>query len=317
MNEIDKNSDGSDLFEEFEFKPITEGLGFHKKAEQIKNSISESRLGHSTSGRIIPDRPSTLSESARAQAPAPTPATDSMAKLMASLPPMKTPNLDFKEDAASPISTSTKQIASELSRTTPQPSGFRQSEFQARLEESFAKAFPQPGGAKARSRTSAVRASAAAAAPLQTQNLSLEPIAASISGAIVDALTVVGVSILCLVIILSITKADLFALLHNSQTDTITQFNLVLLFASALQLYMLVARSFFGITLGEWAFDAQLGSAKDQKKALYPLQVAIRTLIATATLFVLPIISKLTGKDLLRPFSGLQLYGRANDQENI
>ena len=141
-----------DLFEEFEFKPLTEGLGFHKKAEQIKTGIQDTRLGDSLSGRLIPDRPMMQDLSK----PIATPAADSMSKLMATLPPMNSMKLDFIEERPTAISRTTKQLATELSQPTPakNPSGFRQTEFQARLEESFAKAFPQPGVRKARARRS-------------------------------------------------------------------------------------------------------------------------------------------------------------------
>ena len=33
-----------DPFDEFEFKPLTEGLGFHKKAEQLKSDVKSTRL---------------------------------------------------------------------------------------------------------------------------------------------------------------------------------------------------------------------------------------------------------------------------------
>ncbi len=301
MNDIENNQD-PDLFDEFEFKPLTEGLGFHKKAEQIKSQMAGSRLGDSASSRVIPDRPpmspNMMTDFAPAK-PAVTPATDSMAKLMANLPP---------------ISPNTKRMATELSRpmvaATPAPtvSGFRQTEFQARLEESFAKAFPQ----------TTVRKAKINAANTAIHGAKLSPIAGSISSAVVDALTVVGMSILCLVILLTITEANLFGLLTNAQTDKVTQANLALLFLSTLQLYMLVARSFFGMTLGEWAFDAQLGTPADQAKPLYPIRVALRTLIATATGFLLPLISIIAQRDILRPLTGLQLFGRIqNDQENI
>lgn len=306
-----------DLFDEFEFKPLTEGLGFHKKAEQIKMQISDSRIGESVSGRVIPDRPAMMSEPAARPA---TPATDSMSKLMANLPPMRTSSLDFVEPSGSartstPISRTTKQVATELNRpiaATPAPvvsgHGFRQSEFQARLEESFSRAFPQ----------TTVRKNKINAATATTHGTALTPIAGTVSSAIVDALTVVGISILCLVIILSITQVDLFGLLTNAQTDSITQVNLALLFISTLQLYMLVARSFFGMTLGEWAFDSQLGTPADQSKPLYPVRVVWRTLLATATAFVLPLISILANRDMLRPLTGLQLFSRAdNDQESL
>src|SRR3954470_8010743 len=123
MNDIEpKNipAQDPDLFDEFEFKPLTEGLGFHKKAEQIKNQIADSRLGETASSRVIPDRPpmtaNMMSDTPAAKAV--TPASDSISKLMANLPPMKTSNLDFVEPsgsrASTPISQTTKKVASEL-----------------------------------------------------------------------------------------------------------------------------------------------------------------------------------------------------------
>lgn len=317
MKEIEGTSEGQDFFEEFEFKPLSEGLGFHRKAEQIKTSIADTRLGDMQSGRIIPDRPSMMTEPAAAK-PAATPASDSISKLMANLPPMKTSSLDFVEEKKTPISKTTKQVASELTRpmaaATAAPivsdRGFRQSEFQKSLEESFSKAFPQPTVRKTKVNTARTQTAAAV-------ETSLTPMAANLSSAIVDALTVAGISILCLVILLTITHADLFGLLNNAQTDNITQVNLVLLFLSTLQLYMLVARSFLGLTLGEWAFDTQLGSTADQTRASYPLKVAWRTLLITGTAFVLPLISMIARQDILRPLTGLQLFGRGNDQENL
>lgn len=310
MNDIERNPE-ADLFDEFEFKPLTEGLGFHKKAEQIKNSISDSRLGESLSGRIIPDRPAMMNEPTPTK-PIQTPASDSISKLMSNLPPMRAGSLDFTEQAPTPISRTTKQVATELTRATeavPSAHGFRQTEFQARLEESFSRAFPSNTVRKAKVNSKVTNTNS---------DTSLTPIAASISSAVVDALTVVGVSILCLVIILTITQVDLFGLLHNAKTDKLTQGNLILLFLSTLQLYMLVARSFVGVTLGEWAFDAQLGTSSEQATPYYPLQVVLRTILATGSMFVLPIVSLISGKDILRPLTGLQLYGRSiNDNENI
>jgi hypothetical protein len=86
---------------------------------------------------------------------------------------------------------------------------------------------------------------------------------------------------------------------------------LALLFVSVLQLYMLTARSFFGASLGEWAFDLQLGTDEEQQKTFFPLLSALRTLVITFTGFViLPIISLLAKRDITRHIGGLQLYRR-------
>ena len=44
-------------FDEFEFKPLTEGLGFHKKAEKIKTEIKSASLARETTARAIPEAP--------------------------------------------------------------------------------------------------------------------------------------------------------------------------------------------------------------------------------------------------------------------
>jgi hypothetical protein len=83
------------------------------------------------------------------------------------------------------------------------------------------------------------------------------------------------------------------------------------LFISGLQLYLLTARSFFGASLGEWAFDVQLGSDHDQKQPVYPLLVAWRTILVTVTGFViLPLLSLVFRRDLAKIFTGLQTYQR-------
>ncbi len=75
-------------------------------------------------------------------------------------------------------------------------------------------------------------------------------------------------------------------------------------------LYLIVARCFFGRTIGEWMYHLHLGSLCDQDKATYPLRVFIRTFVIFISGFVLfPILSHFFNKDLLVYFSGLELHG--------
>jgi hypothetical protein len=335
----------NDPFEEFEFKPLTEGLGFHKKAEQVKADKDLSRLTHDRVSRSVPERPPVSPQpSAQAMAPsggattftgtlnaananlnttasaaAPTPASDSISKIMSTLPPsFGSPSLDFLEEKKP--ATRAAIPGSLASQAPPLAPAYKNAEFQSRLEESFAKAFPKSAvrtRAEAKSETetkkrtlkSAMTAAAPVApAPFSTTGGALFARAASIPSAIVDGFAVLGISVLCLVIILMLTKADLVGLLTNAQTDGPAQMHLVILFVVMLQLYMLVCRSFVGATLGEWSFDTQLGSNDDQQQSAYPLKVVGRTLLITATAFVLPVLSALLNRDLMAPLTGLSLF---------
>lgn len=139
----------------------------------------------------------------------------------------------------------------------------------------------------------------------------LVPVAVNFSAALIDAMVVAGISTILLVCIITITQINLVAMLSNASTDTATQKNLVFLFLAVLQMYMLVSRAFFGATLGEWAFDTQLGTETQQRKLSYPLQVLVRSLIVTFTgLLTIPLLSFAFKRDLGKYVSGLQLFRR-------
>jgi hypothetical protein len=103
----------------------------------------------------------------------------------------------------------------------------------------------------------------------------------------------------------------LVGLLTNAHTDGATRIHLVTLTLAVMQMYMLVSRAFFGASLGEWAFEMQLGSEAQQRKPIYPLQVIARTLVTTLTgLILLPLLSFGFGRDIAKYFTGAQLYRR-------
>jgi len=112
-----------------------------------------------------------------------------------------------------------------------------------------------------------------------------------------------------LISLLMITKVDLMKVFTNTQTDMMTQLSLAVLFTALYQMYVIVARSFFGKTLGEWTFDHQLGRKKEQDSALYPIQVLWRSFLTVITgVFILPTLSFISRKDIPSYLSGLQLY---------
>lgn len=178
----------------------------------------------------------------------------------------------------------------------PAPTVKPASPYRERLDESFARAFPHAEKTK---RDQA-----------ETEEEIL-PIAANPVAALLDGMVSAGITTILLVAIIAITRINLVAMLSNAETGASTKLNLALLFLAVIQMYMLTARTFFGATLGEWAFDLQLGSSEDQRATWYPVKVAWRMIIVTITgLVVLPLISLIARRDLVKYLTGLQLYRR-------
>jgi hypothetical protein len=375
-----------DPFEEFEFKPLTEGLGFHKKAEKIKRDVKTSSFasvhssGHSSGELKLNTAVSAKASKASAEAVAAPrvsslfsgelpdisnaglasesvarPASQSISDLIASLPP----SLDFideKPEVAKPSSrvsmtatsplkadsrveaiTDRPQIFQPLNAGMKTPSGptigsmlptpgskaaamtptapavpapvsarSQSSPYRERLDESFARAFPHVDKNAKKETDTAV----AAVVDTTLEGLVKSPV--FLAAGILDTMVVAGVSTILLVAILAITRINLVGMLSNASTDFATQLNLGLLTLAVTQMYFLIARSFFGASLGEWAFDQQLGSDADRDKLTYALKVAWRTLLVTLTGFVIfPVLSALFRKDLASSLTGLQLYRRA------
>ena len=387
--------DDDDMFGDFEFTPLTDGLGFHKKAEKIKSEMKNTNIGFDASPTRsgLPETPRTsafgnLFGSPTKSGPVETefmpareplgrdtsssssslssgdrlsrPASQSISDLIASLPP----SLDFVD------SSSSKEAARESARDASRESGGKQggfsrpqifqpiaredfktpgptigsvlptpgtragggvsmapamaapligsgagvstptmptpgapaagSQYRDKMNESYAKAFPQMGGKR----------EAATPAPV-AQTERAKTVAQNMPGAILDGMVVLGISTIFLVCILAITHVNLMGLLTNANTDVATQFHLGLLFVAVLQMYMLTARSFFGASLGEWAFDLQIGTIAQQRGSLYPLQIAWRTMLITFTgFFVIPVLSMIFKRDLAKIATGVELIHR-------
>ena len=368
----------TDPFEDFEFKPLTEGLGFHKKAEKIKADVKSTPLSvdATSAKKVIPDPPPRISTSDFSRASASNtlfsepstsaglpkessvsspfeakPASQSISELIASLPP----SLDFVDEnplktppKVSPPSPSRPQIFQPLGRdefkipTTPTPPtpgptigsvlptpGSKAggvstaaaipaplaatSPYREKIDESFAKAFPHADPRTPRPQASTQSTTVAATVGGYAQP-TLQPgtaVAHNLAGAILDGMVVLGLSTIFLVCILAITHVNIVGLLTNANTDVSTRFHLGFLFLAVLQMYMLTSRSFFGASLGDWAFDLQMGSTDQRGRATYPLLVAWRTLFMTLTGFiVVPLLSLALKRDLAKPVTGLELIRR-------
>ncbi|MES2856813.1 MAG: hypothetical protein V4692_13155 [Bdellovibrionota bacterium] len=340
----------SDPFEEFEFQPLTEGLGFHKKAETVKSAATSDLKSTPAKERAQESNSPRFSLNANAQA-APivqketqSPIrSESISELMASLPP----SLDFldekpdltRKSASTPVAASASMsVSSSVSSSTSamkpeakldldrpqifQPLGREEykpqpaptvspapkapkfattpmtatipapmaSPYRERMSESFAKSFPRI------EKTAAI-------------SEDLVPVPAGFASGVVDVMMVAGVSTVLLVCILQITQINLVGMLSNARTDGPTQMNLALLMLAVYHMYMLVSRAFFGASLGEWAFELQMGKSEEQIKPIYPIKVMWRTILMTLTGFIIiPLLSIVFNRDLAKYATGVQLY---------
>jgi hypothetical protein len=245
-----------DSKDDFEFKPITEGLGFHKKTVQFKKELDITQSMPSVSMPIKSiERTQTAPLDKR-----PGPSIERKSNDFRSTPSLSLPFHDFKERDKE-ITPTANPWKTQAARTTAQP-------------------------------------------PI----LQIQEVSVSIPAIIFDSIVVIGLTCLFAIAVLLIVDVDLIDILQVAQSDFMTTLSLVLLFFSVLELYLIIFRSILGATLGEWAFDIQLGTRAEQESAYYPLRVIWRSIINIATGFVtLPILSLLIGKDIAGHLSGLTL----------
>jgi hypothetical protein len=126
--------------------------------------------------------------------------------------------------------------------------------------------------------------------------------------AFLDGLLIFSMTLLCMIILLTVTKVDLLKTLSQS-SDREVFLGLVGLFALVNFIYMTSHRVILGQTPGEWAFDQRLGQVHEQLELNYIFKTAARTMILLATgVITLPIVSEILGRDLIAQFTRLHLY---------
>lgn len=305
-----------DLFEDFEFKPLTKGLGFHKKPANLKQEVEESGLIDKAFPNEIPSRPnaSFLNED---EASEPLTYEELLKSLSTSEPKRATaamrteltkeaskPSTDMRLTQTLPRKIEASPAMDPVMPRTEVPS-VPFDDIQKRIDTprpSISSPMPGPGTSTKPS-AGTRRSSSNSPAP----KLMLAPIC--IRSIFLDALTVFAVCLLFAISLLYVTQVSVPYFLHNLQNDMPTQLTFGVLFLAVYQMYVIVTRSFFGSTLGEWTFEFQVGDEREQKSGMYPLRVVWRSLVIMITgVFVLPFLSFVFRKDLAGYFSGLQLY---------
>ncbi len=266
---IGTNSDKNDPFEEFEFRPINEGLGFHHKAK--------------TAAPATPVSPS---------ATAVNPVFKSASPFQTALP-----RNDFRADMRAE-NNSVNRIESKT-----QKSNFQIPTIE---DDSIAKAQTAVNDIL---KNLNQKRQLDFAQDAETERLSLKKSKPQLFAAVLDGMLVIAAFLMTLILMLSITKVDMILNLTHVETSGMVYLStLALLFAVAF-IYMVVNRAFLGYTPGEWAFDQQCGAAEEQNTFVYIPKVALRTILVMATGFVtLPLLSYLFNKDVAGNLAGVHLF---------
>jgi len=255
-----------DPFEEFEFKPLTEGLGFHKKkANAQKSADLDSSFEVTKPGKSLNQTGLSLLEE------------DAVDPLRSPLPRKSNAPNPAPETTGSPSSSAVDEILKTLQQN-------RRLDFETKA---------------------AAKATAQAAPKTDEYKLDLW----NFSSAMLDTMLVIASSLLCMIIVLMITKADLIANLTSPDEEGMIYLSTFALLASVSLIYLLVNRMFLGATPGEWAFEQRIGKPEEMTTAMYSVRVLARSLLVIATGFVvLPILSAILKRDLAGEITGALLY---------
>jgi hypothetical protein len=253
-----ENSNFSDQ-DEFEFKPLTEGLGFHQK----KNTQQ-------------------------------TPSTP-IVQFKSNLPDI---------ELNSPLPRSTKSPTNEQALKKPTASISK-------------KVDPGPQNTvdeilKTLSDKKNLDFSKQKITNTEKTELKFKPAAWEVSASLLDAMLVTAATLLCLILLLVITRVDLFANIYNPDAQYMVYWSLVALVASVAWIYLVGHRVFLGYTPGEWVFDQRLGKPEDANTGTYALKAIFRSTLVIATGFILiPAISFAMNDDVLGKMTGLRLFKKA------
>ena len=246
----------NDPFEEFEFRPINEGLGFHRKQKSQAASIAPQ-----TSIPVISARNTT-----------------SQTAFSAPLPRHETNSRHFnipviEDDSIAKAQTAVNEILKNLNQK-------RQTDFNFENER---------------------------------QREVLKKSKPFFFAAALDAMLITAAFLLSMIVMLTITKIDLFMNLSHAESSKNIYVATVGLFLTITFIYMVVNRAFSGFTPGEWAFDQCCGQAEQMNTLTYIPRLAMRTLLVIATGFVtLPVLSYLFNKDVAGQIVGVTLFRHPN-----
>lgn len=311
-----------ELKDEFEFKPINEGLGFHKKKPSISLDLDIEDTQHPSKSMNKAhfdqsEAPRHQTPSQNQQRPIESHSALQRQKTEVMSPVITDPNIQFDSEidqrtfneAPSLFPYDMESDIFSRTRTTQVPA----------IDEAMDRPSPEishpvqpaplsqhPTSTADTAKQAVNRANAAKADVLPQaayapqKSLQLQDASPHLGAYLLDLFVIFGLANIFVMPLILITGIDLSYILTNAQSDPALQISLAILCLAVLNFYLMTSRSFFGATLGEWACDLSLGNDAKKQSPIYPILVALRCVVMTVTgIVTLPFLGLLTQRDLL------------------
>ena len=270
-----------DPLEEFEFRPINEGLGFHRKNKAATTSFDMGAGAQSTNQNFTV-RPTT------------TPTVHSNTQINTAL---NSPGTTF---------------SAPLPRTTYNTPSTAKTSFNIPTVEDDSIAKAQNAVNEILKNLNHKR-QMDFAGETERMNYDLKKSRPLFFAASLDAMLIIAAFLMSMIAMLSITKVDLFLNLSHPETSGLIYLATGLLFVTVAFIYMVINRAFMGFTPGEWAFDQRCGQEKDMQSLMYIPRIVFRSLIVVGTGFItMQLLSYLFNKDVAGQMSGVVLFRKPN-----
>lgn len=266
-------TNNQDPFEEFEFRPINEGLGFHRRNKnQTANQTTQ--LTQTTGGLTPRPVQQPASQQPKPMAPAfgfTTPLPRTTETVQQNRANLNIPTIE--DDSIAKAQTAVNEILKNLNQK-------RQIDFLNDTER---------------------------------MNVELRKSRPLFAAAGLDAMLIVAAFLMSMIAMLSITKVDLFLNLSHPETSGLIYVATGMLFIGVSFIYMVVNRAFLGYTPGEWAYDQCLGQPIEMQNISYIPRLVFRTVLVIVTGFItMPLLSVLMNKDVAGQITGTILYRKPN-----
>lgn len=286
---IGSNNEKNDPFEEFEFRPINEGLGFHRKQKQGNASGSLANLSTAQSVFQSPTKTSPKNSQSSLSAGAASTSSPFQTAL-----PRNEGKVEFKQEIKNEI----------------RPNGdlTKKATFQVPTIEDDSIAKAQTAVNEILKNLNQKR-QLDFVSETEKQKVQLKKSKPQLFAATLDGMLIVAAFLMTMIVMLSITKIDMILNLTHPETSGFIYLSTFALFATVAFIYMVVNRAVLGYTPGEWAFDQQCGQNNQNDDISFIFKIAFRSLLVIATGFItLPFLSYLFNTDIAGEISGAQLY---------
>lgn len=278
-----------DQTEDFEMKPLTPGLGFHKRQLSLKEHLAKTGVAEQSLRSSLPTVPP--------------------AEMFDSTQPRTSKEIiDELHDALKPI-----RATGAVQRDISQQRRPEASEMRLPFQPTKPEVGPEKNQKGIQNIDFQITDKALSEGVRRGAHdhliKPLIPVPVSFASMLLDGIIILAFSLIFLVSLITVTGVDLVSVVQSTQSEFTTQISMLVLYFAVLEMYVVVLRSFFGCTVGEWTFDLQMGEDDQIVRASYPMLVLWRSfLILLSGVIFLPILSYLFNTDLASKFTGLQLY---------